>query len=182
MLLPPSDEAERLEVTTAALVELASQACDALISEREREGRALAADLMGHHDYIAERLEQIAELAPGVVAGYEQRLRQRIEMLLEDADVATEPADLVREIAVYAERTDIAEEIARLREHLRHFEDLVSGGDDKPIGRTLDFVSQEMLREANTMASKSPDAAMSRLIVEIKGAIDRIKEQVQNAE
>jgi uncharacterized protein (TIGR00255 family) len=83
---------------------------------------------------------------------------------------------------VYAEKTDIAEEIVRLGEHLIHFKDLLNDDGSRPIGRTMDFLAQELLREANTIASKSPDAKMSRLIVEIKGAIDRIKEQVQNAE
>src|SRR5262249_46739660 len=84
--------------------------------------------------------------------------------------------------AVYAERTDIAEEIKRLNAHLDQFGGLIGARDGKPIGRTLDFLAQEMLREANTIASKSPDAAISRCTVEIKGAIDRIKEQAQNIE
>ncbi|MBZ0171605.1 MAG: DUF1732 domain-containing protein, partial [Phycisphaerales bacterium] len=81
---------------------------------------------------------------------------------------------------VYAEKTDIAEEITRLRGHLCQFSDRIKGNDGSPLGRTLEFLTQEMLREANTMASKSPSAEVSRLIVEIKGAIDRIKEQVLN--
>jgi uncharacterized protein (TIGR00255 family) len=92
------------------------------------------------------------------------------------------PGDLIREIAAYAERTDIAEEIKRLTAHLAQCEDLLGGNSGKPIGRTLDFLAQEMLREANTIASKSPDAAISRCSIEMKGAIDRIKEQVQNLE
>ena len=102
--------------------------------------------------------------------------------MLREADTTVEPADLIREIAVYAERTDIAEEINRLGAHLDQFADLIDTKDGKPIGRTLDFLTQEMLREANTIASKSPDAAISRSTVEIKGAIDRIKEQAQNLE
>jgi uncharacterized protein (TIGR00255 family) len=88
----------------------------------------------------------------------------------------------VREIAVYAERTDIAEEIKRLGAHLDQFGELLTTSQGRPIGRTLDFLAQEMLREANTIASKSPDADISRRTVEIKGAIDRIKEQCQNVE
>jgi uncharacterized protein (TIGR00255 family) len=117
-----------------------------------------------------------------VIAEYEKRLRTRIDTLLAEASVKVEPMELVREIAVYAERTDIAEEIKRLTAHLEQFGDLVSGKDGRPVGRTLDFLAQEMLREANTIASKSPDAQVSRLTVEIKGAIDRIKEQAANVE
>jgi uncharacterized protein (TIGR00255 family) len=93
-----------------------------------------------------------------------------------------EPVELIREIAVYAEKTDIAEEIMRLSGHIEQFAQLLDTDTDKPVGRTLDFLSQEMLREANTIASKSPNSDISRAIVEVKGAIDRIKEQVQNVE
>ena len=101
--------------------------------------------------------------------------------MLRDAGHSVEAVDLIREIGSYAERTDIAEEIKRLGAHLDQFGELLTG-NGKPVGRTLDFLTQEMLREANTIASKSPDATISRNAVEIKGAIDRIKEQVQNIE
>ena len=83
---------------------------------------------------------------------------------------------------VFAEKTDIAEEISRLSGHLEQCRELITGCDQEPIGRTLDFLAQEMLRESNTIASKCLDGDTSRRIVEIKGAVDRIKEQVQNAE
>jgi len=102
--------------------------------------------------------------------------------MLEAAGVKVEPVELIRELATYAERTDIAEEVTRLSAHIDQFGDLLGAPDDQPVGRTLDFLAQEMLREANTIASKSSDALISRLIVEVKGLIDRIKEQVQNVE
>ena len=89
---------------------------------------------------------------------------------------------MLREVAVFAEKTDIAEEISRLAGHLVQCRELINGCDTEPIGRTLDFLAQEMLRESNTIASKCLDGDTSRRIVEIKGAVDRIKEQVQNAE
>ena len=153
-----------------------------LIAMRSREGIALHDDLAGHLDFIAERLAQINEFAPGVVGDYEKRLKVRMESLISDSGAEIDHGDLIREIAVYAEKTDIAEEISRLGEHLIHFRDMLGDESGRPIGRTMDFLAQELLREANTIASKSPDAKMSRLIVEIKGAIDRIKEQVQNVE
>jgi uncharacterized protein (TIGR00255 family) len=90
--------------------------------------------------------------------------------------------DIVRELAITAERVDISEEIARLSGHLDQFTIMLKEKEFKPIGRTLDFLTQEMLREANTIASKCNDAEISRWCVEVKGSIDRIKEQVQNVE
>jgi len=105
-----------------------------------------------------------------------------IDALLKEAKIHVEPVELIREVAVYAEKTDIAEEIARLTGHMGQFKELITTEYTEPVGRTLDFLAQEMLREANTIASKCSDADISRDIVEVKGAIDRIKEQVQNAE
>ncbi len=149
---------------------------------RTQEGQLLLNDLLEQRDVIATRLAMIAERAPGVVAEYERRLKARIETLLTAADRRVEPVELIREIAVYAERTDIAEEIKRLSGHIDQFTSLLTQSGGRPVGRTLDFLAQEMLREANTIASKSPDSEISRAIVEVKGAIDRIKEQVQNVE
>lgn len=182
VLQPPGDEEQRLHSARKAVRPLVELAVAHLVQMRTREGVALKDDLVGHLGFIDTRLQRLTEIAPRVVIEYENRLKTRMEGLLGEADIQTDPGVLVREIAVYTEKTDIAEELARLGEHLRHFRDLLEAQDERPLGRTMDFLSQELLREANTIASKSPDAEMSRLIVEIKGAIDRIKEQVQNAE
>lgn len=182
VLQPPADEEDRLARARAAFGGLLERACTALIVMREREGRMLVDDLTHQRQFIADRLREIAARCPSVVAEYEARLKTRIETLLNGADVRIEAVDLIREIAVYAERTDIAEEVTRLGGHLEQFGELLTKSDSRAIGRTLDFLSQEMLREANTIASKSPDASISRWIVEVKGAIDRIKEQAQNVE
>ncbi len=182
VLCPPSDEDTRLERARVAVSPLVKLALEHLVAMRTREGISLHDDLVGHLDFISERLDEIQVIAPRVIKDYESRLKARMESLISDAGVEIEQAEILREIAVYAEKTDIAEEIARLSEHLIHFKDLLADEGSRPLGRTMDFLSQELLREANTIASKSPDAKMSRLIVEIKGAIDRIKEQVQNAE
>lgn len=182
VLQPPADEEDRLDNARKVFLPLLDKAVANLLAMRQREGKVLVDDLRAHKDYIAERLMLVAERAPGVVADYQLRLKTRIEQMFKQADATVETADLIREIAVYAERTDIAEEIKRLSAHLDQFGSLISATDGKPIGRTLDFLAQEMLREANTIASKSPDAAISRSTVEIKGAIDRIKEQAQNIE
>lgn len=182
VLQPPTNEEARHARTRAALLPLIDSACDGLLAMRATEGKALQVDLLSQRDLIAERLRAITARAPAVVAEYEARLKSRIDALLRSADVRVEAVDVIREIAVYAERTDIAEEISRLNGHIEQFSDLLREGADRPVGRTLDFLAQEMLREANTIASKSPDAEISRAIVEVKGAIDRIKEQVQNVE
>ncbi len=182
VLQAPADEEDRLGRARRAMVPLMHKACDGLIGMRDREGKLLADELLVHRAQIAERLSRISGRAPSVVNEYENRLRSRIEMMIKGTDVVVNPADLIREIAVYAEKSDIAEEISRLTGHIEQFEQLMHQSDGSPLGRTLEFLSQEMLREANTIASKSPDAEISRLTVEVKGAIDRIKEQVQNVE
>jgi uncharacterized protein (TIGR00255 family) len=182
VLQPPANEEARLHRARSAFLPLLDKAVKGLETMRETEGRALRDDLLVQRDLIAARLAQIAERAPGVVAEYEARLHSRIQTMLKAADLRVEPVELIREIAVYAERTDIAEEINRLSGHIVQFSELLGAGADKPVGRTLDFLTQEMLREANTIASKSPNSDISRAIVEVKGAIDRIKEQIQNVE
>lgn len=182
VLQPPSDEEERFARAQTVFMRLLEKSCDDLITMREREGKLLVADLLHHHQLIGRNLSTVAERAPGVVEEYQKRLLARIESLVQEARVKVEPETLIREVAVYAEKSDISEEIARLTGHLEQFQSLLADCDGRPIGRTLDFLTQEMLREANTMASKSGDAVISRNIVEIKGAIDRIKEQIQNVE
>ncbi|MEM8834762.1 MAG: YicC/YloC family endoribonuclease [Planctomycetota bacterium] len=182
VLLPPSDDEAFFDRVRPIFEKLIDEACDHLVSMRVREGALLVEDLLSHEKVIEERLGRLREHAPRVVEDYETRLRTRIETLLENAGVQNEPVDLIREVAAYAERSDIAEELARLSGHMGQFRSLLTSNDDRPVGRTLDFLAQEMLREANTIASKSGDAQISRDIVEVKGAIDRIKEQVQNVE
>ncbi|MFO0961863.1 MAG: YicC/YloC family endoribonuclease [Phycisphaerales bacterium] len=177
------DRSERLAVDARPTVlRLAGEACDALLAMREREGEGLRLQLVEFGEQIASRLETVRQRAPQVVAQYQERLRQRVTALLKDVGSTVSDSDLIKEVAIYAERSDIAEEIARLGGHLEQYRTIIEPSNPQPAGRTLDFLSQEMLREANTIASKSADVEISRRIVEIKTAIDRIKEQAQNAE
>lgn len=182
VLQQPANEDGKLRAARVAFRELLSESCDHLISMREREGMMLRSDLLDQQKLIAERLDRLRTRAPESCVEYEHRLRSRIDALMSDSGITAEPAELVREIAIAAEKTDIAEELTRLAAHIEQFSELLELTEDRPIGRTLDFLSQEMLREANTIASKSQDSEISKLTVEIKGAIDRIKEQVQNVE
>jgi len=182
VLQPPSDEEQRIAHARTTMHDLVETACNKVVEMREREGQYVLTDLRLHRDVITDRLRHITGRAPNVMGEFEKRLKGRIQQMIKDLGLAVEPVDIVREIAIAAERADISEEIARLSGHMIQFEQLLAGTESKPVGRTLDFLTQEMLREANTIASKCGDAEISRWTVEIKGAIDRIKEQVQNVE
>ena len=170
------------EVARPIVLAQVDRACDALLEMRRREGEALRTLLAGFGDTIEARLAEVRVRVPEVVSAYQDRLRQRLSAALKELGQSADDADIIREVAIFAERTDIAEEVARLGGHLEQFRSLIDPSNPQPAGRTLDFLAQEMLREANTIASKSGDVEISRRVVEIKTAIDRIKEQAQNAE
>jgi uncharacterized protein (TIGR00255 family) len=176
---PPQLE-EVVRESLPELLEIVGQALEALLEMRRQEGQSLTSHLMDQCDEIAARLDVVARRAPDVVQEYHQRLTQRVQELVDQGRVNIDEESLAREVAIYAERSDIAEEVSRLTAHLQQFRDSSQG--DGAVGRKLDFIAQEMLREANTIASKSNDAEIARAVVEIKTAVDRIKEQVQNAE
>lgn len=166
----------------SSVIDLVSEACDDAIEMRQREGLALHKDLSDLLSKISDQILHIKDRAPEIVSEYQSRLRKRMEDLLSELGKNVAPEDILKEVAIFAERTDIAEEISRLEGHIAQFYEFIDGSDQDPIGRTLDFLAQEMLREANTIASKCLDGDSNRRIVEVKGAIDRIKEQAQNAE
>ncbi len=174
---PDEDEARIIRQTVLQLVQ---DALDSLKEMRKSEGAALLADLTGHCKGIAEDLEQVKGKSDTVVHDYAKRLKHRVDTLLAEAKLKLDEETLAREVAVLADRSDISEEIARLDSHLQQFEQICGTGGQ--AGRRLDFLSQEMLREANTIASKASDADIIRLTVDVKCRIDRIKEQVQNVE
>jgi uncharacterized protein (TIGR00255 family) len=166
--------------TRRAVIDLTNQAITALIEIRGEEGKTLRADLLAHCQSIRECLAEVATRAPSVVDEYHERLKTRVSLLMKEGGFELEAEGLAREVAIYAERCDINEELSRLSSHLDQAVQLCDRGDQ--VGRTLDFLTQEMLREANTIASKSNDSSITRNVVEIKGLIDRLKEQVQNVE
>ena len=155
-------------------------ALDDFQAMRRQEGKTLEADLRLHLKIIREHLAEINGLAPAVVEEYRDRLLARVALLLKGTPLDMARETLLTEVSLFAERSDINEEIARLQSHLGQFDELLES--DQPAGRKLEFLTQEMLREANTIGSKSGHAQISRRIVEIKATIDRLKEQVQNAE
>lgn len=174
---PPPIE-ELTEQTRNGFIELVTSATDELGKMREYEGQALYDDLMGNCDVIVGRLSQVVDRAPLVVQEYQERLSARVNELIAAVNVEITEEQLAREAVLFAERSDVAEEISRLGTHVEQFRRVASS--DEPVGRKLDFIAQEMLREANTIASKGNDTEIANAVVEIKTAIDRIKEQVQN--
>ena len=176
----PRDETDEIERHGPVVRDLTAKAIVKLNAMRLREGQQLFTELMRHVTVIADNLKEITKRAPSVIEDYHRRLAQRVSQLLSKAELKVSEPDLIKEVAVFAERADIAEEIQRLTSHLGAFEQSCREGEH--AGRKLDFITQEMLREANTIASKANDGQIARHIVEIKGAIDRLKEQVQNVE
>lgn len=176
----PRDETDEIEKHGPVIRDLTEKAIAKLQQFREREGQSLFNDLMKHAKLIERELGEIATRAPTIVSEYHKRLTNRVNELISKAELKVGEADLIREVAVFAERADVSEEIQRLTHHLKAFEQSCRSGEH--AGRKLDFITQEMLREANTIASKANDADIAGRIVEIKGAIDRLKEQVQNVE
>ena len=156
------------------------QACDALGEMRRREGEHLRGALLTITGAIRGLTAEIRRRAPDMVARYRDRLAARVKELLRDGDVNVSDADLARELAIYAERSDIREEIDRMESHLKQFETLMDS--DKPAGRQLEFLVQEMFREMNTMGSKAADADLAQVVLDAKAEVDRLKEQVMNVE
>lgn len=166
------------EAAAAALLPALDDALMAVVGMRRLEGGALAKDLRGHLAAMeTERLALLAE-APAQVARYQDRLRSRIEVLLGDRTL--DEGRLLHEVAVFAEKSDVAEELSRLTSHFEQFEGLLT--QTEPVGRRLDFLCQEMLREANTIASKVQDAGLSARAIALKARLEQLREQVQNVE
>lgn len=175
--VPPMAD-DIVERSWPTLQETVQQALAHLMDMRVREGQGLYEDLMRHCQGIEDQLKIVEDRKLTVVADYNQRLLARVNELTQAAQLKVSESDLIREVAVFAERADISEEISRLRSHIEQFRRISQA--EEAGGRKLDFISQEMLREANTIGSKANDAQIARAIVEIKAGIDRIKEQVQN--
>jgi uncharacterized protein (TIGR00255 family) len=156
------------------------EALERLQAMRRDEGKAMAQELLIHRDTIRRHLETIRAKAPQVVVGFRDRLLERVRQLLGSLDVKIDQNDVLREVSVFAERSDIAEEVIRLATHLDHFQEIMK--ETESPGRKLEFLTQEMFREANTIGSKASDVDISREVVEIKGGLEKIRELIQNVE
>lgn len=181
VLRPTEPDEETLAHIRDGVLDLSRQALERLQEMRTAEGQFLDADLADHCTVIREDLERIKTRTHTVIQDQAERLRNRVDQLLAEAKLKLDEETLAREVAILADRADISEEISRLESHLAQFRQACDG-NEKQVGRRLDFISQEMLREANTIGSKSSDVDICQWVVNIKCRIDRIKEQVQNVE
>lgn len=163
------------------VVQILEQALQRLDVARKEEGRAMSNELLLHHKHLTELRELTQRRLPTVMTEYRGRLLDRVRQAVADAGVTIEPEQLIREVALFAERTDVAEELHRLTAHLDQFAEIVRTGAEG-AGRRLEFVTQEMGREVNTLGSKAGDVTISRLVVEMKATLEKIRELVQNVE
>lgn len=157
-----------------------SEALSKLQAFRAQEGAAMAADLRQNVRIIADELTRIAAVAPQVVVEYRDRLHQRLQELLREADVRIDPSDLIREVSLFADKVDINEEITRLRSHLQQFDAFIT--EKTSQGRKLEFLCQEMFREVNTIGSKANNVSIAHCAVNMKTAIERLREVLANVE
>ena len=157
---------------------VAEQAVDAFIAMRAVEGEKMKADVSGRLTTIETLVGQIEENSAGRVQAYSDKLYARLQELLGDRNI--DEGRLVTEAAIFADKTAIDEETVRLHSHVAQYREILAL--DEPIGRKLDFLTQELNRESNTIGSKCQDVAITRLVVELKSEIEKIREQIQNIE
>ena len=163
------------------LIEQTLQAALANLSHmRQDEGQAMASDLKSNVRLIADQLVEVEKRAPAVLDAYRVRLEERLRTFMAEHAVDFQPSDLIREVGIHAERGDISEEIVRLKSHIEQFDTVMALAESS--GRKLEFLTQEMFREVNTIGSKSNDVAIARHVIEMKACIEKIREMIQNVE
>ena len=155
-----------------------TEALTALVESRQREGSKLAEDITARLQSISQSVEQISDLSDQVVENYRRRLKENIQRLL--PDVSVDPGRLEVEIALFADRSNVTEELVRLQTHLQNFQGFLESSD--AVGRKMDFYLQELNREINTVGSKAPEVSVSQRVVDVKSELEKIREQVQNLE
>ena len=161
-------------------ISLTKEALGKMLEMRAVEGKHLAKDIEQRKEFVLSVLNKIETMAPIVVQEYSKRLRGRVATLLAGTDIEITDNSLCREIAIFAERCDITEEISRLKSHLYQLQETINS--DESVGRKLDFIVQEMFRETNTMCSKANDSVMLKDLVDVKTEIEKIREQIFNIE
>ncbi|HSE63096.1 MAG TPA: YicC/YloC family endoribonuclease [Thermoanaerobaculia bacterium] len=167
------------EEDVAALEEIAGEAARSLVAMREAEGALVASDLAERIGFLEKRLQQLSERRGEIVGRVLENLKERLRSLL--AEPGLDPGRLEQEAALAADRSDVSEELQRLEGHLAQFRSLL-GSSREPVGKKLDFLAQEILRELNTLGSKGRDLQIIREVLDMKSEIEKIREQVQNVE
>ena len=180
--LPDVLGSERIEQDADELTQdvltVFAEACDGFDQMREREGEKLAEDVRNHASVIETLVGEVEKRSPERVAEYREKLLARMREVLESTDI--DETRIVTEAAIYADKTPVDEETVRLRSHVLQLDGMLN--EVKPVGRKLDFLVQEMNREANTIGSKANDVEMAQTVVNIKSEIEKIREQIQNIE
>ncbi len=172
-----TDEADE-EYITNIITDAFKEAAEDFVNTRINEGKNMEADICEHLNNLETNLHMVEKRYPEIVAEYRARLEKKMNEILTDVNV--EETRIIAEAAIYAERTDIGEETVRLASHIKEFRNAIK--TDQPIGKKLDFMIQEMNRETNTMGSKANDVEISKIIVDMKSEIEKIREQIQNIE
>lgn len=172
------EEEEDVELVWQIMEDVLVKALGSLDEMRRREGQALVGDILSRNRRVREMVDELEERAPQVIVEYRDKLRKRINELCDGIEI--DENRLAGEIAFFADRASVAEEIVRLRSHCEQMEMLLAA--DESVGRKSDFLIQEMMREINTIAAKGNDLKISRLAVEVKAELEKMREQVQNLE
>ncbi len=172
--------AEDEEKLTADVLSVAEKAVDSFIAMREAEGEKMKADILSRANTILSLVSEVEQRSPKTVSEYEARLKDRISQTLASYNVEIDEQRVLTEVAIFADKVAVAEETVRLRSHFEQLSKFLEYS--QPVGRKIDFIIQEMNREANTIGSKVQDAELAHKVVEIKSEIEKIREQVQNIE
>ena len=178
-VLESAADLDDAEVFWPAVKKALDGALVGLVRMREKEGKHLGDDLHGRIAKVKAAVTEIRQQAPQVAANYREALITRIRNAAIDG-ISADDERLLKEVALFADRSDISEELTRLESHFKQFDDLLKSKD--PVGRTFDFLVQEMNREVNTIGSKANDALIARNVVTVKAEFERIREQIQNVE
>jgi uncharacterized protein (TIGR00255 family) len=177
-LLTLEEEEKDLESVWLVIKEALVKSVDALVGMRAIEGAKLAQDLLHRKRLVSDCVRQIGERSPVIVTEYQEKMHQRVQELLGQIEI--DESKLANEIAFFADKASITEELVRLESHFNQMENILSCDDT--VGRKLDFLVQEMNREINTIGSKANDLTVSHLVVAVKSELEKVREQVQNIE
>ena len=157
---------------------VAGKALDNFTAMREKEGEKLKTDILSKIDNIEKMIKQVEEMSPETVEAYRRRLYSKLKEILEDKQI--EEQRVLTEAAIFADKVAVDEETVRLHSHFKQFREMAEA--DEPIGRKLDFLVQELNRETNTIGSKAQDLRITKIVIEVKSEIEKIREQIQNIE
>ncbi len=157
---------------------VAEEAVARFVAMRETEGEKMKEDLSSRLDFILSKVEEVEKISPTTTENYRNRLYQKLKDILSDNNI--DEQRILTEAAIFSEKVAVDEETVRLRSHISQFRELLE--TDEPVGRKLDFLVQEMNRESNTIGSKAQDIAITKIVVDIKSEIEKIREQIQNIE